>query len=155
MKNTTSKTVANPPIEQLDDAPSPESIAVHNLKNALRLVAEHLAESNAREARMASDIRALQASNWRLVAEKAANAERDKPVEIWMCLRAAARDVGQPDQNVRALCNLGIIVCEKRGGRWFCEMNSLRAQISMQRPGGHTKTAGQVAADQFKRVRFP
>jgi hypothetical protein len=106
---------------------------------------------------MAATIKALQAENWRITAAAAAAAERDKPVEEWLGCKAAAFDVGEPYQNVLAMCNAGIIVCDKPAGRWICEMNSLRAQIAKQRPGGLTKTARQVAADMFKkrRVRAP
>jgi hypothetical protein len=96
----------------------------------------------------------LKSQRWRGIAADAAAAERDKPVEEWLGLKAAAFDVGEPYQNVLKLCVLGKIVCEKPAGRWIVEMNSLRAQTAKQR-GGYTKTARQVAADLFKRVRFP
>ena len=130
--------------QSIDDPPiEPETEAARDRRVYIDTMAD-----------MMSTLKALKAENWRLTAAAAAIAERDKPVENWMGLKLAAGVVGEPYQNVLAMCNLGIIVCEKRGGRWFCEMNSLRAQIAKQRPGGYAKTAAQVAADRFVKRRF-
>jgi hypothetical protein len=102
--------------------------------------------------RLQSDFKALQADNWRLIAK----AERDKPPEIWksirFAIRAASVDIWvrqgifvPPAQNneharqrqretdeerVRKWCELGIIVAEKRGGRWFVRMDSFNAYLA-------------------------
>jgi hypothetical protein len=130
--NAASNTERDDPSEQLDE-PAPESTAVCNLKIALRLMAEQRAESDAREARMASDIRALQASNWRLVAEMAAEAERNKPVPEWVALWRAVRRTDWPYQTILKWCVQGVIEARKPAGRWEVEMNSLWAKIATLR----------------------
>jgi hypothetical protein len=72
----------------------------------------------------------MRRDNWRRLVESQNAAPAPK---LWMGLKAAARDVDWPYQNVLKLCVDQVIVAEKRGGRWFCEMNNLRAHISAQR----------------------
>jgi hypothetical protein len=102
--------------------------------------------------RLQNTIAGLQADNWRLIQR----AERDKPPEIWksirFAIRAASVDIWvrqgifvPPAQNneqarqrqretdeerVRKWCELGIIVAEKRGGRWFVRMDSINAYLA-------------------------
>jgi hypothetical protein len=75
-------------------------------------------------------IAALQAETWRLISEKVA---RSAPPEFWLALKAAAFDVGVDYENARYWCDRGLIVAEKRGGRWFAQMDSLREYVAMIR----------------------
>jgi hypothetical protein len=102
--------------------------------------------------RLQDTIAGLQADNWRLVQK----AERDKPPEVWLSLKAAIKvaridvlgfDIDRSDaaplsfddadqrrksdeERVRRWCELGTIVAEKRGGRWFVRMDSLNAYLA-------------------------
>lgn len=75
-------------------------------------------------------VEALRRDNWRLIAEKAA---RDAPPDKWLPLKAASIDVAVEYENLRSWCCLGVVVAEKRGGRWFCRMNSLNAHVAALR----------------------
>jgi hypothetical protein len=75
-------------------------------------------------------IAALQADNWRLISEKAA---RGAPPKVWLPLKAAASDAGADYENARYWCEHGVIVAEKRGGRWFVRMDSLQAHVAALR----------------------
>ena len=75
-------------------------------------------------------IAALQAETWRLISEKVA---RGAPPEVWLALKAAAFDVGVDYETVRYWCDHGAIVAEKRGGRWFVKMDSLRTFVAALR----------------------
>jgi hypothetical protein len=113
--------------------PPPESISVRNMKLAISFMGEQLAESAAREARMASNIKALEASNWRFIAAEAIEAERNKPIPEWVALWRAVRRTDWPYQTILKWCRQGIIECRKPAGRWEVEMNSLWAKISTLR----------------------
>jgi hypothetical protein len=82
---------------------------------------------------MQAMIAALRADNWRLIQKAAA---QDAPPEVWLPLKAASVDAGEPYENVRKWCELGTIVAEKRGwgrGRWFVRMDSLHAHVAAKR----------------------
>jgi hypothetical protein len=79
---------------------------------------------------MQATIEALRRDNWRLVAGKA---ERDALPQVWRPLKAAAIDAGVPYQDALSWCNHGVIVAEKRGGRWFVRVDSLRAHVAALR----------------------
>lgn len=89
-------------------------------------LAVYLAEMS----RMQHTINSLQAEVWRLISEKVA---RGAPPQIWLTLKAAAGDVGEAYENVRKWCELGVIVAEKRGSRWFIQIDYLRAHIKAVR----------------------
>jgi hypothetical protein len=117
-----------------------------------RVYLEEMGRMQQKLTRFESDFKALQADNWRLIQR----AERDKPPEIWksirFAIRAASVDIWvrqgifvPPAQNneqarqrqretdeerVRKWCELGIIVAEKRGGRWFVRMDSFNAYLA-------------------------
>jgi hypothetical protein len=96
----------------------PIDIADRDRKVALEIMAD-----------MQATIRALQTSNWRYVAEKAA-AALNAPPEVWLPLKAAASlvvGIREADyEKVRKWCELGKIVAQKRGAHWFIRMDSLR-----------------------------
>jgi hypothetical protein len=77
-----------------------------------------------------SIVAALQAETWRLISEKVA---RSAPPEVWWALKAAAYDVGVDYENARYLCDHRVVVAEKRGGRWFVRMDSLRTYVEALR----------------------
>jgi hypothetical protein len=76
------------------------------------------------------ELKALRAENWRLLAKMAA---RDAPPEVWRPLKPAAADAGTEYENARSWCKLGVIVAEKRGGRWFVRMDSLHSHVAASR----------------------
>jgi hypothetical protein len=76
--------------------------------------------------------RDVRRQNWRrLVAAQAA--AKDAATEVWRPLKAAAGLVEIEYENVRYWCEQGVIVAEKRGGRWFVRMDSLQAHVAALR----------------------
>jgi hypothetical protein len=84
----------------------------------------------------------LAADNARLRLENASLLERlselETPPEKWLPLKvgafaAGAIDAGGKYENPRKWCERGVVVAEKRGGRWFVRMDSLQAHVAALR----------------------
>lgn len=84
-------------------------------------------ELRAHTARVIADIKA---ENWRLIQQAAA---RDAPPDKWLPLKAAAIDVAVEYENARSWCERGVVVAEKRGGRWFVRLDNLHAHVAALR----------------------
>ena len=69
-------------IDPPDDAP----LDLDDINILRKFFLDELARGAARETRLQSDFKALQADNWRLIQKT----ERDKPPEIWLPLKAAS-----------------------------------------------------------------
>jgi hypothetical protein len=96
-----------------DDADRDRALALDMMATMRRDMAELEASTARTEA-------GLRAENWRLIQEKAA---RDALPQVWRSLKAAARDIAEPYQNVLGWCKQGAIVAERRGSRWYVLMS--------------------------------
>jgi hypothetical protein len=115
-------------IDPPDDAP----LDLDDINILRKFFLDELARGAARETRLQSDFKALQADNWRLIQKT----ERDKPPEIWLPLKAAStvdgdRTERQRDtdyERMRKRCENRTIIAERRGkengrGLWYVRMD--------------------------------
>jgi hypothetical protein len=137
---------ARDPADHPIDPPDEDDAAARDRRVLLDLIDELRADA----AIVAAN---LKAENWRLIQK----AERDKPPEVWKSIKAAIRAASvdvwvrqgaifvppaqkneqarqrqrkSDEERVRRWCELGIIVAEKRGGRWFIRMDSLNTYLA-------------------------
>jgi hypothetical protein len=106
-----------------DDADHDRRVYITEMSAMQRVIVELRADT-------ASTVANLKAENWRLIAEKAA---RDAPPSVWRALKPAAADAGVEYETTRSWCELGVIVAQKRIGRWFVQMDSLYAHVAALR----------------------
>ena len=110
--------------------PPPEDDAARDRRVYLEMIDELHASTARTVAGLKADNARVVAENWRLIQQAAA---RDAPPQTWLPLKAAAADVAVEYENVRYWCEQGVIVAEKRGGRWFVRMDSLQAHVAALR----------------------
>jgi hypothetical protein len=108
--------------------PPPEDDAARDRRVYLEMIDELHASTARTVAGLVADNARVVAENWRLIQEKA---EREAPQ--WLTLKRAAGLVEIEYENVRYWCEQGVIVAEKRGGRWFVRMDSLQAHVAALR----------------------
>jgi hypothetical protein len=103
-----------------DDADRDRRVYINEMTRMQRDIVELRADT-------ASTVANLQAENWRLISAQPA------PPAVWRALKPAAANAGVEYETARSWCELGIIVAEKRGGRWFVRMDSLYGHVTALR----------------------
>lgn len=107
--------IADPPIDPPEDGVDPRVVYLAELcrmKNVMDQMQHTMVQ--------------MQADTFRIIA---ANVARSAPPAIWRPLKNAAVDTGVGYETCRYWAEHGVIVAEKRGGRWFIRMDSLQAHV--------------------------